>query len=65
MINEEKIRNYAVRFVEDEIDSITKAIEVARIECEKPILEQRKKELEMDLTDLKILEWQWACMEDD
>ena len=58
MINEEKIRNYAVRFVEDEIASITKAIEVAKIECEKPILEQIKKELEMDLQDLRKLEWQ-------
>lgn len=64
MINEEKIRNYAMRFVEDEIDSITKAIEVAKIECEKPILEQRKKELEIDLQDLRRLEWQYACAEE-
>ena len=56
MINEEKIRDYAMRFVEDEIGSITKAIEVAKIECEKPILEQRKKELEIDLQDLRRLE---------
>lgn len=65
MISEERIRDYAIRFVEDEIDSITKAVEVAKIECEKPILEQRKKELEMDLKDLRRLEWQWACMEED
>lgn len=64
MINEEKIRNYAMRFVEDEIDSITKAIEVAKIECEKPILEQRKKELEIDLQDLRRLEWQYSCAEE-
>lgn len=64
MINEEKIRNYAMRFVEDEIDSITKAIEVAKIECEKPILEQRKRELEIDLQDLRRLEWQYACAEE-
>lgn len=53
MISVEKLRHYAVNFLEEEIAAIDKTIKTVRTEGEKELLQNLQRDLIRDLEDIE------------